>query len=119
MPSALNNQRILIRVTIVLAVIEALGMWLMLNGALPVPRDWLISYHTIILLLVSLVAVSILLRASQPDRFDTLAVLAFGSILVVFNPFYPLLLTTVHTLIASLAVVACLVWALRRPSVVG
>lgn len=119
MSSPINIPRDLILAVIVLLGIEAFGMWLMLNGALPVPRDWLISYHTIILLLVSLVAVSILLRASRPDRFDMLAVLAFSSVLVIFNPFYPLLLTTVHTLIASLAVVACLVWALRRPSVVG
>ena len=91
-------------------------MWLAPQRLLPVVLiEWLLAYHTVISLLVSGVAAAILLRASQPGRFDMAAVLVFSAVLVIFNPLHPVLTTAAHTTIASLAVAACLVWALRRP----
>ena len=120
LPSNIYIPRNVILAVIVLLGLEALGMWLGPHRLLPVLLiEWLIAYHTIMSLLVSLTAAAILLRASRSDGFDMAAVLVFSAVLVVFNPLHPVLLVEAHAAIASLAVAACFVWALRRPSLVG
>ena len=95
-------------------------MWLGPNRLLPVLLiEWLIAYHIIVSLLVSLTAAAILLRASRPHGFDIAAILVFSAVLVVFNPLYPVLLVEAYAAVASLTVAACFAWALRRPSLVG
>ena len=87
--------------TAVLLVIETVFMALLLNGALPFAKSLLLDYHTVVTLIVFVVASTAIAQAMRLERFSLPAALAFLTILVVFNPFYALLLTTQHAMIAS------------------
>lgn len=84
-----------------LLFLDAVGMALLLNGLLPVSKGLLLSYHFITALYVSYVAACILVRTSTPHRFNPLVTAGFAVVLVIFNPLYPLILTTMHAIVAA------------------
>lgn len=85
-----------------LLLADGILMALLLAGSLPFDRGILLEVHALTAFLVFVVAVAAVSRLTMPHRGrPVLALLAF-SLLVAFNPFYPLVLTTKHALAASI-----------------
>ena len=118
MHSTITVSPTFICITIAALAIEALCMWLLLSGA-PISKPALVAYHHVIALWVAYVAARVLLQASTPGSFNAVTVVVFTMVLLVFNPLYPLLLTTMHTIVADVVLIVLLLWFFRRQVLAG
>ena len=107
----------LIYTAIAVLALEVIVMALLIIGASVPPRGIYIELHIVALFLMTYTAARILLRASMPGQFDVTMFVVFAVVLIVYNPFYLLILSASEIITANLITIALLTWvAYRRPS---
>lgn len=106
--------RPLIYTAIVVLALEVFLMALLITGAPVPPRSAYIGLHVVALFLMTYTAARILLRASAPGRFDVTMFVAFVAVLIIYNPFYLLILSASQIIAANLITVALLAWVACR-----